>query len=307
MGVNGMAAARTLLDMGSVRPGYCLMYVWQAYKAHGAVSDGKYYPTAYSAWEQGWGHHPGDWNPPPGVPVYFGPKPSSSAGDVVISMGGGRCAATDWPYNGVTNETTLAARQRQIGRPYLGWMDNILGYPVDYQGDDDMNADQDARLRNIEALIAGTGPSLQDPNWGAGQGSVLAHLQNLTGFIWAGGLSAGDPSFMGAPGTLYNMAKARVHRTVIGEDGKPVAVEIDQIQDNADTNTFVRQMLPLVQKIATRPVVEFTDEQIALLADGVADALEEQGVGGATPDQVREVVSGALASLVLVSQAPAQG
>lgn len=302
MGVNGMAAAQTLLNMGSVRPGYCLHYVWQSYKAHGAVSDGKYYPTAFSAWEQASGRHPGDWSPPPGVPVYFGPKPSSNAGDVVISMGGGRCAATDWPYNGVTNETTLAARQRQIGRPYLGWVDNILGYPVDYQGDDDMNADQDARLRNIEALIAGTGPSLQDPNWGAGQGSVLAHLQNLTGFIWAGGTSAGDPKFMGAPGTLYNMAKANVHRT--DEKGQPY--EVSQIQDNADTNTMVRAILPLVQQLASRPVVEFTDEQIAALADGISTNLEEAGIGGATPDQVREVVTGALASLVLVSQVPAR-
>jgi hypothetical protein len=301
MGVNGMAAAQTLLNMDTVRPGYCLHYVWLAYKAHGAVSDGKYYPTAYSAWEQGWGHHPGDWNPPPGVPVYFGQKPSSGAGDVVISMGGGRCAATDWPYNGVTNETTLAARQRQIGRPYLGWMDNILGYPVDYQqgGDDDMNADQDARLRNIEALIAGTGPSLQDPNWSAGQGSVLQHLQNLTGFVWAGGISAADPTYFGAPGTLYNLAKANVYRT-IGDETVPIS----QIQDNADTNTFVRQMLPLVQELAARPVVEFTDEQIAVLASGIASDLEEAGVGGATPDQVREVVTGALASLVLVSQEP---
>lgn len=127
--VDGLAAAQTLLEFDRVQPGSCLHYVWLAYKAHGAVADGNY-PTAYSVWQRSVGGHPGDWNPPPGVPVYFGPKPGSQAGDVVISIGNGRCIATDWPYNGVTNETTLAARQRQIQRPYLGWIDNILGYPI---------------------------------------------------------------------------------------------------------------------------------------------------------------------------------
>lgn len=152
-GVDGMAAAQTLLGYDSVTPGYCLKYVWQAYKAHGAVSDGKSYPTAYSAWQQSdpATRHEGDWNPPPGVPVYFGPKSSSSAGDIVISTGGGRCAATDWPHNGVTGETTLADRQRQVGRPYLGWTEEILGYPVDLgDGGTDQGDDMPTRTTAID-------------------------------------------------------------------------------------------------------------------------------------------------------------
>lgn len=132
MAVDGMAAARTLLSYSSVQPGYCLKYVWQAYKANGAVSDGLYYPTAYSAWQQTAPQfrHEGDRNPPPGVPVYWGPKSSSSAGDIVISMGNQQVAATDWPYGGVTGQTTIDARQNQIQRPYLGWTEVILGFPV---------------------------------------------------------------------------------------------------------------------------------------------------------------------------------
>lgn len=128
MPVDGIAAGRTLLGYRTCKPGLCLYYVWIAYKAHGATADGSY-PTALSAWEASPGKH-FDRNPPAGVPVYFGAKPSSSAGDVVISLGGGRVAATDWPQYGVIGECTIDQRQAQIGRPYLGWTDNILGYPI---------------------------------------------------------------------------------------------------------------------------------------------------------------------------------
>lgn len=128
MSVDGVAAANTLLSWGTCRPGLCLYYVWQAYKAHGASAEGSY-PTALDAWHGSPGQHY-DRNPPAGVPVYFGAKPTSSAGDVVISLGGGRVAATDWPVYGVIGVTTIAERQAQINRPYLGWTDNILGYPV---------------------------------------------------------------------------------------------------------------------------------------------------------------------------------
>lgn len=129
MSVDGVAAANTMLGFGTCRPGFCLMYVWQAYKAHGARSS-QSSPNAYDAWLKSGGKHPGDRNPPPGVPVWFGPKRSSAAGDVVISLGGGRVVATDWPRNGVINITTIDARQRQIGRPYLGWTEDILGADV---------------------------------------------------------------------------------------------------------------------------------------------------------------------------------
>jgi hypothetical protein len=127
--VNGIASANTLLSFGNVNPGYCLHYVWQAYKANGASSSGSY-ATAYDAWLGSPGKVPDDWNPPAGYPVYFGPRSNSAAGDVVISLGGGMCAATDWPYNGVVGTCSLTQRQQQIGRPYLGWTDNILGYPI---------------------------------------------------------------------------------------------------------------------------------------------------------------------------------
>lgn len=131
MGVDGRAAARTLLANGAIRGGYCLYYVWLAYAAVGA-STGRGAGTALEGWKKSDGKHEGDRNPPAGVPVWFGAKPSSDAGDVVISLGGGRVACTDWPRYGVVGTCTIDERQAQIGRPYLGWTERIFDQPIDY-------------------------------------------------------------------------------------------------------------------------------------------------------------------------------
>lgn len=146
MSVDGTAAAQTLLNFGTLRHhGACLHYVWQAYKAHGA-STGRSAYTALQAWERTEGQH-GDRNPPPGVPVWFGARPGSAAGDVVISLGDGRVVATDYPRFGVVGVCTIDERQRQINRPYLGWTDHIFDQPISYpapahQEEDDMFDDE---------------------------------------------------------------------------------------------------------------------------------------------------------------------
>jgi hypothetical protein len=127
--IDGLAAAFTLLNRGTVAPRLCLKYVWQAYAAHGAATDLEA-GTAYAAWKLSAGKHRGDRNPPAGVPVWWGPRAGSAAGDVVISLGGGRVVATDWPSLGRVGVTTIAARERQIGRPYLGWSESIFDVPV---------------------------------------------------------------------------------------------------------------------------------------------------------------------------------
>ncbi|UVT31313.1 endolysin [Microbacterium phage Marcie] len=131
MGVDGSAAAQTMLGFRTWRKGHCLEAVWAAYKRVGARATTTA-GTATQGWHRSAGKHPGDRNPPAGVPVWWGEKPSSAAGDVVISLGGGKVVATDWPYNGVIGITTIDARQRQIGRPYLGWTEEILGQPIDF-------------------------------------------------------------------------------------------------------------------------------------------------------------------------------
>lgn len=158
--------------------------------------------------------------------------------------------------------------------------------------EDDMNADQDARLRNIEAILVGTGPSLQDPTFVGGHGSIYNRLLNIAGHLFAGGTSAADPNYMGAPGTVYQLLKAPVHRTVPDpkDPTKNVVIKVPQIQDNADTNTMVRELL-------SRPAVSITDEQVATLAE----TLKEAGLGGVTREEIEQIVGSALAGLVIRS------
>ena len=129
--IDGHAAAQTLLGYGDgIDRGYCLHYVWQAYKTHGARTD-RSAPTALVGWERSDGKHPGDRNPPAGVPVWWGRRyDGNTDGDVVISLGGGRVVATDWPSWGVVGITTIDEREAQIGREYLGWTEAIFDVPV---------------------------------------------------------------------------------------------------------------------------------------------------------------------------------
>lgn len=127
--IDGVAAANWLAGYGPVPVGYCLKYVWLAYKAQGA-STGMSAGTAYQAWGLSDGKRPGDRNPPPGAAVWWGRRYDGNLdGDVTISLGGGRIAATDWP-TGRTGITTIDAREAQIGRVYLGWTSSIFDCPI---------------------------------------------------------------------------------------------------------------------------------------------------------------------------------
>lgn len=127
--VDGLAALRTFRGFRNLTPGMCLSYVWQAYKANGAQAEGTY-GTALDGWHGSPGKHEGDRNPPAGYPVWFGARAGSSAGDVVISAGNGMVVCTDYPGWGTIGECTIEERQRQIGRPYLGWTETILGAEI---------------------------------------------------------------------------------------------------------------------------------------------------------------------------------
>ncbi len=134
--VDGVAASNTMLGFKTWTPGHCLEAVWQAYYRNGAQDvTGQSEPTAYDAWLHSPTADRRTGTPydqiPAGVPVYFGPKASSSAGDIVISVGGGWCVATDIPgHQGVIGKIRLQDRANQIQRPYLGWTTSILGWPI---------------------------------------------------------------------------------------------------------------------------------------------------------------------------------
>lgn len=128
------AIARGRAAMG--RPdgaGMCLAnnYAWWGSVQSIGPGAGQY-DVALKGWTFAVKRHAGDWNPPAGVPVWFGVSPTrrdknAAAGDVGLSLGNGYAIFTDSP-NGTPGIMTLRARGAQIARPYLGWTEDFLGH-----------------------------------------------------------------------------------------------------------------------------------------------------------------------------------
>ena len=83
-------------------------------------------PWAEDAWHRWGGHHPGDMNPPPGVPVYWH-NPRSKYGHIALSVGGGRIRSTDWPGARRVGELTIPQMTAAWNIQYLGWADRFSG------------------------------------------------------------------------------------------------------------------------------------------------------------------------------------
>lgn len=130
------AIRRALAQVGQADgAGACLANVYKWFGSVQSVGPGAgQYDWAIKGWNFAAYKHAGDWNPPPGVPVYFGtdtPRTDKNApaGDVALSIGGGRVVCTDSP-SGNTGIMTISARAVQTRRNYLGWTADFLGHPV---------------------------------------------------------------------------------------------------------------------------------------------------------------------------------
>ena len=108
-----VAAARRQL---TCKVGMCLSYVqeWLG-GVHGI-------PVAAAAWDASKQKHPGDKNPPAGVPVFWHPRPGGSKfGHIALSVGNGRIRTTDFPKRGMVSETKIDNIQKRWGLVYAGW------------------------------------------------------------------------------------------------------------------------------------------------------------------------------------------
>lgn len=137
--LNGDQAVSAALARITNQPGGCLATVWQFYGSHPSTGPhAGQYPDAIDGWAYATRRHPGDFHPPAGYPVYFDalPRPRYAgddnypSGDVVISIGGGLVRCTDGAGAGRMGTMTIAQRAAQIGRVYLGWTEDFLGYDV---------------------------------------------------------------------------------------------------------------------------------------------------------------------------------
>lgn len=139
---------------------------------------------------------------------------------------------------------------------YFAHLDQHIndGQPANNQSEEDvMNAEQENLLKsvatdvaNIKGFMWAGGDSVDDPNFVPAKGSLLQVVRNTAAHLFAGGTDAQKPDYLGAPGTIYHLVKQRVLRgrnaraTVLPKDGS--GVFIDQIQDQADTNTLLREL-----------------------------------------------------------------
>lgn len=130
--------------------------------------------------------------------------------------------------------------------------------------DNDMTPEQDSLLKNIAAFLYGGGPSTVDPSYHGGDGTLYNRIRNIEGHLYAGGPSTGDPNYLGGEGTLYNLAKTPVTRT----DGK-----VSQLQELADSKTLGLENRDLLKKIADKPAVSISENQVKVIADAVVKAI----------------------------------
>jgi hypothetical protein len=128
-----LARARAAVGARITPQGMCLNFVWRM--AGGLSSVGNAVgrlDTAYNSWLAADDKHPGDRNPPAGVALHYGPSPTRTdrnrnAGDVTVSIGGGLQIATD-ATGARVGIMTIAAREQQTRRPYLGWTGDLGGH-----------------------------------------------------------------------------------------------------------------------------------------------------------------------------------
>lgn len=126
-------AARNAEAARSNIPGTCQLWTRIQY---GAPSAGDVDRDGDSDAVDGWkkepvsARHPGDRNPPRGVPVAFSGG-SRGYGHRAVSLGGGKIRSTDMTATryspGVVGTTTIDQIERSMGVTYLGWSETITG------------------------------------------------------------------------------------------------------------------------------------------------------------------------------------
>lgn len=128
-------AARNAEASKTNTPGTCQLWTRTQFGANSAGDvdrDGD--NDAVDGWksEPAWERHPGDRNPPLGVPVAFSGG-SSGFGHRAISLGG-IIRSTDMSNGhytkGVVGNATIAEIERSMGVTYLGWSETISGVKI---------------------------------------------------------------------------------------------------------------------------------------------------------------------------------
>lgn len=305
MMLDGSAAISRMAPGTKNTASACLYTVWVALGCPHTLGRlaGHTFATATEAYQYTTKRHT-DRNPPAGVPVWFGstagPRYAGDThwpdGDVALSVGNGFLYGTDYPTWGRTGKCTIAQREQQTGRVYLGWTEDFLGNDVAFTAaaggtatilEDDLMATQEERKALINELLNypafDGGPTLS---------SVLLETHQLYNAIFNGGpdLPDGGASIGQSLAVIHAIVGRQVERQVPGPDGKPVTVHLDQIQDAADTNTMVRALLAKAGLPASWDVDALASAIVAKLPESASPA---------TAGDVTQAVQSAISTLTL--------
>lgn len=112
-----LAAARLWT---TCRVGMCLWTVQEWFQAPHE------FPSAIAQWEGARLKHPGDRNPPVGVPVFYS---GGRSGHIAISTGHG-IRSTDATHPGQVSEVDIDWPQREWGHVYVGWAADLGGVAI---------------------------------------------------------------------------------------------------------------------------------------------------------------------------------
>lgn len=91
--------------------------------------DGDGAADAEDMWKAATLPHPGDRNPPAGVPVFYGGG-SQDNGHAAIYLGGGMIRSTDARGAGRVGTVALDFPTTEWGMPYLGWTEDLYGHVI---------------------------------------------------------------------------------------------------------------------------------------------------------------------------------
>jgi len=91
--------------------------------------DGDKAADAEDMWKASTLPHPGDLEPPAGVPVFYGGG-STDNGHAAVSLGGGMIRSTDARGAGRVGTVPIDWPTREWGMPYLGWTEDLYGHVI---------------------------------------------------------------------------------------------------------------------------------------------------------------------------------
>lgn len=122
-------APERLLTYKNILRSHCLMYVSRAIRNGEPPLNWAGLTTAWDCWQHNAGDKRDSRDVPRGFPAFLGTKRGNTDGDVIISRGDGTFAATDHPWGSV-GICTLAERETETGRKFVGWAGELFGYTL---------------------------------------------------------------------------------------------------------------------------------------------------------------------------------